>query len=59
MEPVQIINDGLTKGINVVGERFSAGEYFLPDLLLGAKAMEAGINILEPLLAGAVILSAE
>jgi corrinoid protein of di/trimethylamine methyltransferase len=53
MEPVQIINDGLTTGINVVGECFGAGEYFLPDLLLGAKAMEAGIEILEPLLAGA------
>lgn len=52
MEPVHIINDGLTIGINVVGERFEAGEYFLPDLLLGAKAMEAGINILEPLMAG-------
>ncbi len=52
LEPVEIINDGLTVGINVVGERFGAGEYFLPDLLLGAKAMEAGINILEPLMAG-------
>lgn len=52
LEPVKIINDGLTVGINVVGERFGAGEYFLPDLLLGAKAMEAGINILEPLMAG-------
>jgi corrinoid protein of di/trimethylamine methyltransferase len=51
--PLEIINDGLTRGINQVGERFAAGEYFLPDLLLGAKAMEAGINILEPLLAGA------
>ena len=39
-------------GINIVGERFGAGEYFLPDLLLGAKAMEAGINILEPLMVG-------
>lgn len=52
MKPVQVINEGLTTGINEVGERFAAGEYFLPDLLLGAKAMEAGINILEPLMAG-------
>jgi len=52
LEPVTIINEGLTTGINEVGERFAAGEYFLPDLLLGAKAMEAGINVLEPLMAG-------
>jgi 5-methyltetrahydrofolate--homocysteine methyltransferase len=52
LSPVEIINDGLTVGINIVGERFGAGEYFLPDLLLGAKAMEAGINILEPLMVG-------
>ena len=51
MEPLQVINEGLTAGINVVGRRFEAGEYYLPDLLLGAKAMEAGINILEPLMA--------
>ncbi|KUK37124.1 MAG: hypothetical protein PWP44_1284 [Thermacetogenium sp.] len=52
IEPLKIINEGLTRGIEVVGDRFAAGEYFLPDLLLGAKAMEAGIAVLEPLLAG-------
>ena len=52
IEPLRIINEGLTRGIEVVGDRFAAGEYFLPDLLLGAKAMEAGIAVLEPLLAG-------
>ena len=36
----------------MVGERFESGEYFLPDLLLGAKAMEAGIAIVEPMLEG-------
>lgn len=49
--PLAIINDGLTKGIQAVGANFSAGTYFLPDLLLGAKAMEDGIKILEPLMA--------
>ena len=52
MKPLEIINQGLTGGIGVVGERFDAGEYYLPDLLLGAKAMEAGIDILEPLMVG-------
>ncbi|MCR6546314.1 corrinoid protein [Dehalobacterium formicoaceticum] len=53
IEPLAIINDGLTKGIEIVGEYFSAGKYYLPDLLLGAKSMEAGIKKIEPLLAGA------
>lgn len=35
-----------------LGRVFAAGDYYLPDLILGAKAMEAGIAILEPLLAG-------
>jgi len=52
IEPLVIINEGLTKGIQVVGEHFASGYYFLPDLLLGAKAMEVGIKKIEPLLAG-------
>jgi len=42
----------LTRGIEIVGQNFAAGKFYLPDLLLGAKSMEAGIKILEPLLAG-------
>ncbi|ATW26134.1 corrinoid protein [Candidatus Formimonas warabiya] len=52
LDPLAIINDGLTKGIQQVGDHFAAGDYFLPDLLLGAKAMDAGIKKLEPLLDG-------
>jgi corrinoid protein of di/trimethylamine methyltransferase len=52
IEPLEIINDGLTKGIQLVGLYFAQGTYYLPDLLLGAKAMDAGIKKLEPLLAG-------
>lgn len=52
LEPLVIINEGLTKGISKVGEHFASGYFFLPDLLLGAKAMEAGIKLLEPLMAG-------
>ena len=52
IEPLEVINDGLTKGIQGVGALFAAGTYFLPDLLLGAKAMDAGIKVLEPLMAG-------
>lgn len=49
--PLDIINNGLTKGIQAVGTMFAEGTYFLPDLLLGAKAMDAGIQIIEPLMA--------
>lgn len=51
IEPLVVINDGLTNGIKAVGALFGAGTYFLPDLLLGAKAMDAGIKVLEPLMA--------
>ena len=53
LSPLSIINDGLTRGIDVVGANFSAGKFFLPDLLIGAKAMDVGIKKLEPLMAGA------
>lgn len=52
LDPLAIINDGLTKGIQLVGVYFAQGTYYLPDLLLGAKAMDVGIKKLEPLLAG-------
>lgn len=38
----------LTKGITAVGEKYQAGEFFLPDLVMGAEAFKAGIRILEP-----------
>jgi corrinoid protein of di/trimethylamine methyltransferase len=50
IKPLDVLNDGLVKGIEVVGERFAEGDYFLPDLILGAKAMDVGINVIEPLL---------
>lgn len=52
LEPLVVINEGLTKGIQAVGALFANGTYFLPDLLLGAKAMDAGIKVIEPLMAG-------
>ncbi|AET69590.1 methyltransferase cognate corrinoid protein [Desulfosporosinus orientis DSM 765] len=52
IEPLVVINEGLTKGIQAVGALFANGTYFLPDLLLGAKAMDAGIKVIEPLMAG-------
>lgn len=45
-----ILNDGLIAGMNVVGQKFKAHEIFLPDVLLAAKAMYAGMDELKPLL---------
>jgi 5-methyltetrahydrofolate--homocysteine methyltransferase len=48
--PKEILDDGLIAGMNVVGERFKAHEIFLPDVLLAARAMCAGMDLLKPLL---------
>lgn len=52
LEPLDCINNGLTPGIDRVGELFATGEYFLPDLILGGDAMKAALEILEPALKG-------
>jgi 5-methyltetrahydrofolate--homocysteine methyltransferase len=52
LDPLTCINEGLTPGIDRVGELFATGEYFLPDLIIGGDAMKAALTILEPALAG-------
>jgi len=46
----QILNDGLLAGMDVVGVRFGANEIFLPEVLLSARAMNAGMDLIKPLL---------
>lgn len=48
--PLEIINDGLLTGMNVVGEKFANGEMFVPEVLMAARAMNAGMDIVKPLL---------
>ena len=50
IEPKTILDDGLIAGMTVVGDRFRVHEIFLPDVLLAAKAMYAGMDELRPLL---------
>ena len=50
---VRVLNGGLIDGMNVVGERFKQADMFIPEVLLAAKAMQAGMDILMPLLHGA------
>jgi corrinoid protein of di/trimethylamine methyltransferase len=52
VDALECINQGLTPGIQKVGELFSTGEYFLPELIIGADAMKAALDILEPTLVG-------
>jgi 5-methyltetrahydrofolate--homocysteine methyltransferase len=42
----------LTKGIQRVGELFASGEYFLPELIIGAEAMKRALAVLEPAMVG-------
>jgi corrinoid protein of di/trimethylamine methyltransferase len=52
LDPLSCINNGLTKGIHEVGSLFSCGEYYLPELIMGADAMKAALEVLEPALVG-------
>lgn len=48
IEPMAIIKEGLIPGMNIVGEKFSSGEYFLPDLIIAADGMQKAMTLLEP-----------
>jgi 5-methyltetrahydrofolate--homocysteine methyltransferase len=50
LPPKQILDDGLIAGMNTVGEQFKNHEIFLPEVLLAARAMYAGMDQLKPLL---------
>ncbi len=51
----EIIADGLTAGMEVVGEKFSTREYFIPDMLASADAVGAAMEILKPHLEAASV----
>jgi corrinoid protein of di/trimethylamine methyltransferase len=53
VDALEAINQGYTVGMDVVGELFASGEYFLPDLILGGEAMQAALAVLEPALQAA------
>lgn len=49
--PKQVLLEGLQKGLLALGERFKHNECFIPEVLLAARAMHAGMEVLRPLLA--------
>ena len=50
MDPLACIDNGLIKGIQKVGELFAEGEYYLPELIIGADVLKSALAILEPAL---------
>ncbi len=53
LDPQIILNQGLVAAMSKVGQLFEDGEYFVPEMLVSARAMQEGLNLLKPhLLAG-------
>lgn len=48
IDPSQILNEGMIAAMAEVGERFEKGEYFVPEMLIAARAMHQGLTILKP-----------
>lgn len=51
VEPLILLNDYLVPAMNEVGKRFECNQFFVPELLLAARAMKASLELLRPLLA--------
>ena len=50
-DPEQILNEGLLNGMNVIGEKFKNNEVYVPEVLVAARAMNMGMQVLKPHLA--------
>lgn len=48
VDPLETIEKGLSRGMAEVGEKYEAREYFLPDLIMGAEAFKAALEVLQP-----------
>ncbi len=58
IEPGDILKGGLIAGMDEVGKDFKAGDLYVPEVLIAARAMHAGMDILRPLLADSDVISA-
>ncbi len=56
--PEKILNESLIAAMDEVGSRFERGEFFVPEMLIAARAMQTGLNLLKPHLAEGDIKSA-
>ena len=48
VDPKEILNEGLLAGMMIIGEKFKNNEVFVPEVLVAARALNAGLTILEP-----------
>ena len=48
LPPETILDEGLISAMDEVGKRFEAGEFYVPEMLIAARAMQAGLGILKP-----------
>ena len=48
IEPLRTIEEALHPGMQIVGDRYECGDYFIPDLVMAAEAMKAAMVVLEP-----------
>ncbi len=51
LDPGKVLNDGLVAGMNVVGQRFKNNEFYVPEVLIAARAMKSAMELLRPKLA--------
>jgi len=57
IEADQIIQDGLTDAMRVVGKEYAAGSLYIPEMLIAARAMKAGLGVVKPFLVGGKVKS--
>jgi 5-methyltetrahydrofolate--homocysteine methyltransferase len=57
LDPATILKDGMISAMTEVGRLFEEGEYFVPEMLIAARAMKAGLALLKPLLVEAKVAS--
>jgi len=50
IDPKTILNDGLLDGMSIIGEKFKNNEVYVPEVLIAARAMYAGMDVLKPVL---------
>ena len=50
VEPLTIINQGLIAGMDIVAPKFKAGEMFVPEVMMAARAMAVGMEVVKPLI---------
>jgi corrinoid protein of di/trimethylamine methyltransferase len=51
IDPLKLVNEAMVPAMDEVGRRFEANEYFVPELLISARAMKAALDLIRPLLA--------